>query len=136
MKPIELDGRVVAIFHRADAWKEGLDFLTPNETFIQAGTWWYPAGKDLRSHRHITNPREALRTEETIVIQSGRLRVDLYDKKNQLFHSEELAAGDIGVILEVGHGYRVLEDNTRVVEVKNGPFTSVEADKEFIPPRG
>lgn len=136
MKPIELDGQVVAIFHKADAWKEGLDFLTPNQHLIQAGTWWYNAGKDLRAHRHTSNPRTADRTEETIVIQSGRLRVDLYDKKNQLFHSEELVAGDIGVILEVGHGYHVLENNTKVVEVKNGPFTSVEADKEFIPPRG
>lgn len=136
MKPIELDGKVVAIFHKADAWKEGLDFLTPNETFIQAGTWWYGAGKDLRAHRHIHNPREASRTEETIVIQSGRLRVDLYDKAGKIFHVEELVAGDIGVILEVGHGYKVLEDNTKVVEVKNGPFISVEADKEFIPPRG
>ena len=136
MKPIKLNGQVVAIFHTADSWKEGLDFLTPNETFIQAGTWWYSAGKDLRAHRHVTNPRTTERTEETIIIQSGRLRVDLYDLNGNIFHAEDLVAGDIGVILNVGHGYKVLEDNTRVVEVKNGPFTSVEADKEFIPPRG
>jgi len=36
------------------------------------------------------------------------------------------------VILRGYHGYEILEDDTRVLEVKNGPFTSVEADKELL----
>jgi hypothetical protein len=132
MQEIRINNETVAIFHKKAEWKEGLDFLTPNETFIQAGTWWYQKGKQLRSHLHITNERTAERTQETIVILSGKVRVDLYDDNRKIFHQEELVAGDIGVILKVGHGYQILEDNTKVVEVKNGPFISVEKDKIFL----
>ena len=57
MKKISVDGNVVAIFHKRGEWKEGLDFITPDETFIQVGTWWYGAGKDLKAHKHIVNER-------------------------------------------------------------------------------
>jgi len=132
MREIKINGETVAIFHKTDEWKEGLDFLTPDESFIQAGTWWYQKGKDLRSHRHIINERITERTQETIVVVSGKVRVDLYDKNKQLFHQEELVAGDIGVILKAWHGYHIMEDNTKVVEVKNGPFITVEKDKIFL----
>ena len=132
MRKIQFGGETVAIFHKSENWNEGLDFLTPNETFIQAGTWWYQKGKALRSHMHIINERMVKRTQETIVVVSGKVRVDLYDENRQIFHQEELCAGDVGIILEVGHGYYIMEDNTKVVETKNGPFVSVERDKIFL----
>ena len=132
MKEIKIKNETVAIFHKIDEWKEGIDFLTPNENFIQAGTWWYQKGKDLRSHLHIINERTVERTQETIIVLSGKVRVDLYDESLKIFHQEELLTGDIGIILKVGHGYQILEDNTKVVEVKNGPFISVEKDKVFL----
>jgi len=132
MQEIRLGNERVAIFHKAGEWKEGLDFLTENTSFIQAGTWWYHKGKDLRSHKHIINKRIAERTQEVIVVLSGRVRVDLYDENRKIFHQEELVTGDIGVILKEGHGYHIMEDNTRVIEVKNGPFVSVEKDKIFL----
>lgn len=132
MQEIKLNGETVAIFHKSSEWKEGIHFLTPNETFIQAGTWWYPKGKNLRSHAHIINPRLAERTQEVIVILSGKLRVDLYDENKTLIHQEVLTTGDTAIILNIGHGYYILEDNTKVVETKNGPFISVEKDKIFL----
>ena len=132
MRRIEHNGKLRAIVHKLDEWKEGLDFLTPDETFIQAGTWFYHAGKDLRAHWHIPNERVAVLTQETVYMVSGSMRIDLYDDENNIFHQEVLKAGDIGVIIEGGHGYHILENNTRVLEVKNGPFISVEKDKAFI----
>lgn len=132
MKQIVHKGEVVAIFHKQNEWKQGLDFLTEDKDYIQAGTWWYEKGRVLKAHRHKTNPRIVERTQETFILLEGRLRVDLYDEKNEIFLQEELSAGDIGIILNVGHGYYILEDNTRVLEVKPGPFTSVELDKEMI----
>jgi len=132
MKEVKLNGEIVGIFHKRDEWKEGIDFLTPNETFIQTGTWWYEAGRRLKAHVHIENERVVERTQETVVVLSGRLRIDLYDEERNVFHEEELTAGDIGIILTVGHGYQILEDNTKVVEAKNGPFASVEKDKESL----
>ena len=132
MKEVQHSGKTVFIVHRKTDWKEGLDFLTPNETYIQAGTWWYQKDKSLKSHRHIINDRKIDRTQEVVVIMSGKIRVDLYDENNKIFHQEILEEGDMGVILEGGHGYEILDDNTRVIEIKNGPFISVEKDKELI----
>lgn len=132
MKPITYKDEVVAIFHKANEWKEGLDFLTPDTTYIQAGTWNYNKNKVLKAHRHKHNPRVINRTQETFILLSGKLRVELYDDNNDIFLKEELSAGDIGIIFNIGHGYYILEDNTKVLEVKPGPFTSVENDKEMI----
>ncbi|GAG17848.1 unnamed protein product, partial [marine sediment metagenome] len=57
MKEIKYKNKTVAIFHRYEEWNEGLDFLTPNKTFIQAGTWWYHKGTKLKAHKHILNER-------------------------------------------------------------------------------
>ena len=132
MKKIFRDKELAAIFHTKSDWKEGLDFLTPNETFIQVGTWWYPAGKDLKAHKHIVNERSITHTQETVVIMNGSIEIHLYDEKKSIFHREILKEGDVGIIFSGGHGYRVLEDQTKVVEIKNGPFHSVEKDKEMI----
>ncbi len=132
MTEIKYNNETVAILHRTVEWKEGLDFITANETSIQTGTWWYQAGKELKAHRHKLNERTALRTQETVIVMSGSMRIDFYDKDNNIFQQEMLIEGDLCVILNIGHGYKILEDNTRIIEVKNGPFTSVEQDKEMI----
>lgn len=132
MTPIIYKNEVVAIFHKPGEWKAGLDFLTDDSAYIQAGTWNYDKGRVLKAHRHKTNPRTINLTQETFILISGKLRVDLYDENNTIFHQEELVAGDIGIILNIGHGYYILEDGTKVLEVKPGPFTSVEQDKEMI----
>ena len=95
-------------------------------------TWWYPKDKALKAHRHIKNDRTIERTQESVIVLNGRLRIDLYNDANEIFHQDELAAGDMCIMLTNGHGYQILENDTKVVEVKNGPFTSVEKDKELI----
>jgi len=126
------DGEVVAIMQRKGEWSQGLDFLTPAEAFCQVGTWWYPAGKVLRAHRHQHHERVVTVTQECVVVMNGSVRVDLYDKDKRIFRKEVLEAGDFMVILGAGHGYEILEPDTRVIECKNGPFVSVEKDKEFL----
>jgi hypothetical protein len=132
MREIKYKNKTVAIVHSSTDWNEGLDFLTPDETFIQAGTWWYSSGKILRAHRHKINERKAERTQETIIVMNGSMRIDFYDDSYNVFQQETVKTGDICIILTIGHGYQILEDNTKIVEVKNGPFTSVEKDKELI----
>jgi hypothetical protein len=132
VKEIKRDDLTLAVVHRADEWEEGLGFLTANEEFIQAGTWRYGAGRVLKSHRHIDNKRTIDWTQEVIVVLKGAVRVDLYGDDGSRFHEETLRPGDTMVILRGYHGYEILEDDTRVLEVKNGPFTTVEADKELL----
>ncbi len=132
METIERDGILYAIVHRQQDWREGLAFLSPDELFCQVGTWWYQKDKKLDSHRHIHNERPNHLTQECIIVVEGSVRVDLYDNNNSIFQSETLVTGDIMILVKGGHGYEILEDDTKIVECKNGPFVSVEKDKVFI----
>ena len=59
MQKIEHDGKIISIIYRDEDWVEGLNFITPNELFCQAGSWWYQKGEILQNHIHNDYPREA-----------------------------------------------------------------------------
>ena len=40
--------------------------------------------------------------------------------------------GDTLILLRGGHGYKVLEDGTQVLEIKNGPYVGAEKDRRRI----
>lgn len=126
------DGELIAMLQRREEWKEGLTFVTPSESFCQVGTWLYKAGRRLRAHRHIQNRRVVTLTQECVIVLKGTIRVDLYGRDGELCRSEVLRVGDFMVMLGGGHGYEILEDDSRIIECKNGPFISVEMDKEML----
>jgi hypothetical protein len=127
------DGEIIlAIICRDGEWTPGLDFVTPDALFIQAGRWQYPAGKVLAAHRHKVHRRMADKTQEVAYVKRGRLKVTLFDMAGAHVRDVILEAGDFVVLAEGGHGYEILEDDTQVLEVKNGPFVTVEDDKEPV----
>ncbi len=71
MEVIERDGQIISIIHRDEDWKKGLDFLTPNDLFVQVGTWWYDKGKKLASHIHKDFDRPGGRTMESVYVRRG-----------------------------------------------------------------
>ena len=52
METIKVGDKISCIVYRDSDWKKGLNFITPNEMFIQAGSWWYDEGKELQKHVH------------------------------------------------------------------------------------
>ena len=129
MEVIKHSGRTSCIVYRDEDWEKGLHFITPNDLFIQAGTWWYDEGKELQRHIHNDFDRTATRTQECIYVRKGSLRVDLYTEKKEKIQDLVLYQGDLAIFGYGGHGYFILEDNTQVIETKNGPFIDVETDK-------
>jgi len=126
---IEHEGRILSIIHRNDDWKEGLDFITPNDLFVQVGTWWYDKGKKLASHIHNDFDRKGGRTMESVYVRRGSMRVLLYGEDRTFLEDYILNEGDLAVFAYGGHGYEILEDGTQIIESKNGPFVDVETDK-------
>ena len=122
--------KIIAIIYRNEDWKEGLNFFTPNELYIQASSWHYPRGKKLTSHIHKVNPRQVDRTHELTYVKQGKMKVLLYGEDKKFLEEFILNEGDLAVYAYGGHGYEILEDNTQIVEVKNGPFINVSQDKE------
>ena len=129
METIKHEGQILTIIYRDNDWVEGLNFITPNELFVQVGSWWYPEGKKLASHVHKDFERKAMRTQEMTYVKKGSMRVLLYDERQNYLQDFILHEGDLAVFAYGGHGYEILEDNTKIIEAKNGPFVDVETDK-------
>ena len=49
MVKIENEGQLISIIYRNEDWVKGLNFITPDEMFVQVGSWWYDKGKKLDS---------------------------------------------------------------------------------------
>ena len=131
MEAIARNGLLQAIVLRKDEWGEGLNFITPEGLFLQVGTFWYQEGERCKPHRHILNDRPNKITQECNIVMSGSVAVSLYDGGKE-FRSVVLYAGDLMVMLHGGHGFEILEPDTKIIECKNGPFISVEKDKRLI----
>ena len=129
MEIIKDKDKIISIIYRDEDWVEGLNFITPNDMFIQVGSWWYKKGKNLEKHVHKEFARSANRTQECVYVRKGSMRVNLYTEELSLLDTFDLSEGDLAVFAYGGHGYEILEDGTQIIESKNGPFIDVETDK-------
>ena len=130
MERITHQDKLLAIIFRDGDWASGLNFFTPDDLFLQAGTWGYEQGTSLARHRHLVYERTARKTHELVYMRRGSMKVTLYDDAKRPIEERVLRQGDAAVMIDGGHGYEILEDGTQVLEVKNGPFVSVDLDKE------
>ena len=78
-------------------------------------------------HKHNKRVTKILTTTEVIILSKGILRVDFYDNKKKYIFSKKVYAGDIIMLVNGGHGFKVLKD-VEMIEVKQGPY-SLAADK-------
>ena len=125
------DGDIILARHvTADEWdKGGLNFYSQDEEFIQVGTWGYDAGKELLAHAHNKVERTVNLTQETLYIRRGSIKARIYNFNRDLVAEWIAKEGDIMILMQGGHGYDILDDNTQVLEVKNGPYVGAEADR-------
>ncbi len=123
------EGDLLAIILRSGDYPEGLNFYNKEEDFIQLGTWKYQKGQKIKGHNHLIFERAAQRTQEAVYLKSGKIKSGIYDEQDNLMENIILTEDDIIVFLAGGHDFEILEDNTQVFEVKNGPYAGVEKDK-------
>lgn len=132
MREITKDNKIFARYIPADSWKDGLSFFSKDDEFIQAGTWKYNKGKELLAHIHNEVGRKINRTQEVIYVVKGKIEASIYDLEGTLVEQVVVNAGDFLILLNSGHGYKILEDNTQVLEIKNGPYLGPEIDRKRI----
>ena len=129
MKEFYKNGILYARLIEEGDWADGLTFLSNNEEFIQVGTMVYPEGKIIAAHTHNLVTKTATRTQEVLFIKSGAIKVTLFDVDNLPFQELILNKDDIIVLLNGGHGFLILRDNTQILEIKNGPYSPLVIDK-------
>jgi len=111
---------------------KGLCAFSEDDDYAQVLSWHYPADKRLLAHEHLSAPRAAEYTQEVVVVLDGSLQADIYDSREVRVAQVEVHAGEAIVLLRGGHGYRILADDTRVLEIKNGPYAGAEADRRRL----
>jgi hypothetical protein len=128
------DGDLVLARHipAQAAWRDGLNFFSQDEDFIQVGIWGYGAGKQLKAHIHNEVKREVRWTQEVLFVRTGKLRANIFDTTEKKVAELEVNGGDVIILLRGGHGYDILEEGTQVLEIKNGPYVGPERDRRRL----
>lgn len=122
-------GKTLCIIVRARPIPQETTFYTPDDFDLQVGKIVRRAGSAIAGHRHPHVTRTIAGTLEVLLVQEGRMVVDLYTADRELLCSREIGPGDL-VVLAGGHGFRFLE-HTVLLEVKQGPYQAAQ-DKELF----
>lgn len=131
MRKILHNNEIICIISNLEDAKEGLDFLSEHNDFIQVGTWNYKKGQFLPLHYHNEFKRTALRTSECVFVFKGKIECNLYSEDGEFIETVVVNAGEFIINLSQAHEFIILED-TIVLEVKNGPYFGPEKDRTRI----
>jgi len=127
---IAWNGKPLAYIIRTEMNPEKTTFLTPPAFKQQVGFVVYPAGGEIQRHVHRPLERHLVGTSEVLIVRRGRCEIDIYNNEGELVATRELCQGDVMLMVDGGHGFRMLED-TVFLEVKQGPCTGLAAKERF-----
>ena len=122
--------RPLAYIIRRELTPSATTFVTPSDYTQQLGFIVYPAGGEIKRHLHRSLRRVIEGTSEVLLLKQGRCEVDFYTSTKELVETRELREGDILLLIDGGHGSRILED-TIFVEIKQGPYTGLDEKERF-----
>ena len=91
-----------------------------------------PKGYKIIPHHHNNVKRVIKTTDETLIIKSGKVRIDFYDEKKKYLKSKILKKGDVILLINGGHGFEMLE-KTEMIEIKQGPYSNDKDKTRFEP---
>ncbi len=127
LEQINHNDKVLAIIIRANYYKDGISFFTPDSFSQQLGYMNRPEGYIIPPHVHNVVERKVELTQEVLYVKSGKVRVDFYDDDKVYLESRIVTSGDVILLAHGGHGFKMLE-KSEMIEVKQGPFCG-ELDK-------
>ena len=87
-------------------------------------------GEIIEPHVHNEVNREIVRTQEVLIVRSGKVQVDLYNGENLYWGSFTLGAGDLVLLAFGGHGFTMLE-TTEILVIKQGPYLGDQGKVRF-----
>ena len=136
MREIVKNGKILARHILQEDIKPGLISFSNDNEFLQVVAWGhYEKGKYLQDHWHNGFERSAARTYEAVYVVKGAIEARIFDLDLVPVETFAVKQGEILILLESAHGYTILEDDTTVLEIKNGPFMGVEKDKTKFQPK-
>ena len=128
---IEHAGEAYALIVRSNAaMSDKYNFLTDSQSPLQLGINFYESGDTIKAHYHLPRHIETNGgVQEFLLIGAGRATLTLYDKADQTpFQTLQLETGDMVLLIVGGHGLEIQAD-TKIIEVKQGPYDGKVKDK-------
>ncbi|MBF0362949.1 MAG: hypothetical protein HQK49_18160 [Oligoflexia bacterium] len=125
------DEQIIAIIVRGSYNDEGAKFFTPNSFSQQLGYLSRPKGYLVKPHIHNLVIREVSYTQEVLVVKSGIIKVNLFNRKKEFIKAVILNPPDLILLASGGHGIEFLEAS-ELIEIKQGPYISPQEDKEIF----
>jgi hypothetical protein len=107
--------------------KKGITFFTPNNATQQFGYMKHKKKYIIKPHLHKKRLTMISYTTEVILLLKGIVRVDFYNQKKKYLFSKILKKKDIIMLVQGGHGFKILKD-VEMLEIKQGPY-SLSKDK-------
>ena len=131
MHEIKHKGKLLAIVDSINNFEPGLTFYGSKKNAIQVGAFWYNSGKILKDHRHIERKRKVNKTEEILIVLKGAVEVRTFSEKGKtVVDTRNLQAGEFYILYNGGVGYTVRANDTKLLEVKPGPYEVDDDDLE------
>lgn len=128
LETVDHQGKTLCLIIRKAPSPEKTTFFTDATCNLQVGKIVYPKDGTIPRHDHKPVERHVSGTSEVLIVEKGRMIADIYTEARELHSSYEVGPGDVIVLLDGGHCFRLLED-TILIEVKQGPY-SAQQDKE------
>lgn len=122
---------ICAIIIRSDFEQNGIQFFTPPEFSQQLAYMKHEKGEIIEPHVHKEVNREVVRTQEVLIVKSGKVQVDLYTGERECWNSFTLGPGDLILLASGGHGFTMLEP-TEMIEIKQGPYLGDQDKERFV----
>lgn len=128
IETVTYGGGKLATIVRGGSDIEGKEFVSSNEDYLQVGFMNLKDGEKITPHVHKINRRDIEKTHEVIYVVSGKMKVNFYKDKKKV-DEKILVGGDLIILMEGGHGFEFFGD-TKIFEVKQGPYSGYDKDKE------
>jgi mannose-6-phosphate isomerase-like protein (cupin superfamily) len=128
VKDIIIDKKIVAkVFRYKNKKFKGIKFYTASNLNMQVGSMCHVKNHLIKPHFHINRKKIIKQMSELLIIFSGQLKVDFYNKNKLKAKSIIINKKDMILLISGGHGFKVLK-KLEMLEIKQGPFTG-EKDK-------
>lgn len=126
-------GHVLGYLHRsADFDAAERTEVCPAAALLQVAAKHETRQRYFRAHRHLPQPRATEGTSEAWIVISGSAAVSIGDDAGHVpWMTIVLHAGDCYVSVAGVHALRLHAPETRIYEIKNGPYNGQAADKAW-----
>ena len=115
------NGKLLAMVIDYESVEQSKYFATENNHELQVADFNLEKNEEIIKHIHPPQQRNIKTTSEVLIVLKGQIEYEIYDEKLEFCKSGIVESGNMLVLINGGHGLKMLED-AKFIEVKQGPY--------------